>query len=117
MSSSEIQLYFNPSCSKCIYALDVLKANGIDPVLIQYLENNPTFEELKSLLNKLALKPINIIRVNEPLFIEKFSNMKFSDEEWIRVIVQHPVLLQRPILVKGSEAVIGRSDDAISKII
>lgn len=110
-------MYFNPSCSKCIYALDVLKANGIDPVVIQYLENHPTFEEIKSLLNKLALKPIDIIRVNEPLFMEKFSNKILSDDEWINAIVQHPVLLQRPILVKGDQAVIGRSDTSLKEII
>jgi arsenate reductase (glutaredoxin) len=117
VSFPETQIYFNPSCSKCIYALEYLKANGVDPVIIQYLENNPSFEELKSLLKKLNLKPLEIIRVNEPLFIEKFSNMTLTDDEWINVIVQYPILLQRPILVKGNEAVIGRSDTAIEKVV
>lgn len=115
--SEEIRMYYNPSCSKCLYALDFLKAQGITPKLIEYLSEAPSVQDLKSILNKLGLKPIDIVRTNEPLFIEKFSHRIYNDDEYLDLIVQYPVLMQRPILVKQDRAVIGRNNQSLEQII
>lgn len=112
-----VQLYFNPGCSKCLYALEFLKANGITPEIIEYLSETPSIGELKSILGKLGLKPIDIIRTNDPLFVEKFSNKSYSDDEYLKLIVENPSLLQRPILVAKDAAVIARTDEALQSIV
>jgi arsenate reductase len=115
--ADEIIMYFNPSCSKCLYALEFLKEQGITPTLIEYLSETPSVEGLKSLLHKLKLKPIDIMRTNEPLFIEKFSRKTYSDDEYLEIIANNSSLLQRPILVAEGMAVIGRTDEALQKIV
>lgn len=117
MAEQTTTMYFNPSCSKCQYALEFLQAQGIQPQLIHYLEQHPTVPELKTLLQKLGLRPLDIIRTSEPLFAEKFAGKNFSNDEWLNVITQYPVLLQRPILVQQNKAGIGRSDEQLKEFI
>jgi len=94
-----------------------LKAQGITPQLVNYLEQHPNANELKDLLRKLGLRPLDIIRTSEPLFVEKFADKNLSDEEWIEAIVEYPVLLQRPILVNAEKASVGRSDEQLEEFI
>lgn len=110
-------MYYNPSCSKCQYALEYLKAQGITPQLIHYLEQTPTVHELKDLLHKLGLKPFDIIRTTEPLFAEKYASRTLTDEEWLEVIVNNPILLQRPILVRNEKAALGRSEEQLKNFL
>lgn len=112
----EITVYYNYSCSKCAYALEFLQQNGITPQLINYLAEIPTFDELKSLLNKLGLPPQAIVRTNEPFFIENYSGKNFTNDEWFQLVVDHPFLLQRPILVKGEQALIARDQVSLDQL-
>lgn len=113
---NQVTMYFNPSCSKCLYALEFLQQKGITPNLINYLEQTPSFDELKKLAGVLGVKPLDIVRTGEPVFLEKFAGKNLTDDEWLKVIVDHPVLLQRPLLIKENNGVIGRSPEQLDRL-
>jgi arsenate reductase len=117
MAKRKITVYYNPRCSKCREAVDVLEGAHCEIEIIEYLKDIPTKKELKDLLMKLGLKPLDIIRTNEPVFEKKFANKKFTDAEWIQIIIENPILLQRPILVDGYKAVIGRPVEKVIELV
>lgn len=102
------QIYHNPRCRISRKVLDELKQTDADVEIIEYLKDIPTIKELKVLLVKLNLTPVQIIRQNEALFKEKFKGKNFSDEEWLQIIHENPVLIERPIVIKNNKAVICR---------
>lgn len=108
MSKNEIKIYHNTRCSKSREALTLIENSGCKVTVVEYLKTPPTFAEIKDLLVRLNLKPQQIIRTNETLFKENFKNKNFSDEEWIKILSENPILIERPIIVKGSKAIIGR---------
>lgn len=91
-------------------ALDLIKerTKDIDIIVIEYLKTPPSEKELKNILQKLGLKAEEIIRKKEPLFLEKFSGKKMTEGQWIKILSKNPILIERPIVVKGNKAVIGR---------
>ncbi|PVX52355.1 arsenate reductase [Balneicella halophila] len=109
-------IYFNPRCSKCRVALQELEENKNGIKIIEYLKNPPTVEELKALLKKLGIKAEDLIRKTEAIYKEEFKGKELSEDEWIDAMVQHPKLIQRPIIVKGDKAVIGRTTESINSI-
>lgn len=104
----KVSLYYNPRCSKCREALCILEEQDIHPEIIEYLKTPPTEKQLKELLKKLGLKPIELLRKKEPLFEKKFKNKKLSDAEWVKVMCKNPILIERPIAIEGNKAIIGR---------
>lgn len=112
-----ITIYHNSRCSKSNAALKEITQSGETFEVINYLETVPTIIELKALLAKLDLKPIDIVRKTEKVYLEKFKDEKLSDEQWIKVLHENPILIQRPIIVNGDKAVIARSEEAIDRII
>lgn len=113
----KIQIYHNPRCTKSREALAILNENNADVEIVEYLKKMPTEEELKRLLNKLNLKPFDIVRIDEKIFKEKFRGMQFTDHEWIKVLIENPILIQRPILVKGNKAIIGRPVERVRELL
>jgi arsenate reductase (glutaredoxin) len=109
-----IKIYYNPACSKCRIAKEFLKDEDLE--IIEYLKDTPSESELKNILKKLGMKPIEIVRRKENIFQEKFANKEFSDEDWIHILVKNPKLIQRPIITKGDKATVGRSEEALRKI-
>ena len=112
-----IQIYHNPRCGKSREALQYLKDKGIEPKIILYLQNSPTFDELKELIRKLKINPTELIRKKEKIFIENYSTSLLSDDEWIKVMTEHPILIERPIIISGNKAVIGRPKERIDEVI
>ena len=112
-----IIIYHNPRCTKSRETLALLEKKKAKPEIVEYLKTPPTVTELKSVLKKLGLNVQEIIRKKEPLFIEKFKTKKFNDEKWIDVLVKNPVLIERPIVVKGNKAVIGRPPENVLKLL
>ena len=112
-----IQIYHNPRCGKSREALQYLKDKGIEPQIILYLQNPPTFDELKELVRKLKINPTELIRKKEKIFIENYSTAHLSDDEWIKVMTEHPILIERPIIISGDNAVIGRPKERIDEVI
>ncbi len=106
----KIQIYHNPRCGKSRTALQFLNDKGVDFEVVEYLKSTPSEEELRSLLMKLGKKPLDIIRKKEAVFISEFKDKKLSDDEWIRVVVANPILIERPIVLTDSSACIVRDE-------
>ena len=108
MSDNKYTIYHNPRCSKSREALSILEEEGAEVEIVKYLQNVPTEEEMLLLLSKLNLKPFDIVRKGEKLYKEEYKNLTLNDHEWIKVMLENPKLIERPIVVKGNKAIIGR---------
>ncbi|MCG3205541.1 MAG: putative protein YfgD [Elusimicrobia bacterium] len=96
----------------------ILKENNIKPRVIEYLKNPPSIKDLNMLLRKLRTAPIDIVRTKEPVYGElKLDQGEKSREDLLRAISEHPVLLQRPIVVKDSHAVIARPPEKVRELL
>ena len=115
---SALTLYHNPRCSKSRSTLALLEENEVEPEIIYYLENPPNAEELKVLLKKLDMGLRDIIRKSEPEFEELgLGDETLSDEIVLDLVCKHPRLIQRPIIVKGERAVLGRPPENVFALI
>lgn len=112
-----MKIYHNPRCMKSRQSLSIIKDAGVDAEVIEYLKNTPTAAEIKDLLVKLNLKPIDIIRKGEAIYKEKFKGKNFADEEWVQIMTEHPKLIERPIVVSGNKAVIGRPPENVKELL
>lgn len=110
---SELIIYHNPRCSKSRQALSILKDSGAEPRIVEYLKDVPDQTQMKEILAKLNLRPVDILRKGEQVFKEKFRNSDFTDDEWIEVMREYPKLIERPIVIKGNKAVIGRPPEKV----
>ena len=97
--------------------MELIEKKTKDFKVIEYLKTPPSEKELKIILKKLGMKAEDIIRKKEPLFQEKFEGKKFTEDQWIKVLAKNPILIERPIVVKGNKAVIGRPTENILQII
>jgi arsenate reductase len=103
-----IQVYHNPRCTKSRECMLFLEESGQPYEIIKYLEDMPNEEELKAIIKKLGIKPIELVRQKESLWIEKFKSKKMTDNAIIKAMVANPILMERPIVVNGDKAVIAR---------
>ena len=103
-----ITIYHNPRCSKSREGLEVLRKSGREFNTREYLKEPLDEEELSVLLQKLNMAPIELVRTEEKIWKENYKGKDLSDSELIRVMTEHPKLIQRPIVVKDRTAVIGR---------
>ena len=112
-----IKIYHNNRCSKSRCGLEILENSGKKFEVIKYLENVPMADELKQLINLLGINPMDLIRKNEAIWKSEFKGKDFSDSELILIMSKHPKLIERPIIVNGNQAVIGRPPEKILDII
>lgn len=103
-----MKIYHNPQCSKSRQTLELIKEQGIEPEIILYKSTPPSVEELKDVIAKTGLKPMDIIRKGEAIFKEKYKGQEHTDDEWIEIMVAHPTLIERPIVIEGNKAILGR---------
>ncbi|MGZ3900054.1 MAG: arsenate reductase family protein [Bacteroidia bacterium] len=101
-------IYYNPRCSKCREAKELLEENKCDFEIRDYLTTPPGKKELKDLISRLGCKPMDIVRKKEPLFHEKFAGKKLTDAQVIKMLSENPILIERPIVVDGNKAIVGR---------
>lgn len=113
----KITIWHKPNCSKSIQAMRFLKDHEIEPEVVLYIENVPTEEMIRDVLKKLGIAAEELIRKKEPIYKEKFSGKKMTEDKWVKAMTKYPVLIQRPIIVKGKKAVFGRSDDELNQIL
>ncbi len=107
-------IYHNSRCSKSRQTLALIEEKGVTPEIIDYLDTPPNKDTLQSLLKKLKLGPRDIIRKGEEAYKSmELANPELSDDQLLDAIVQHPKLLERPIVVKGSKAIIGRPPENV----
>lgn len=107
------KIYHNPRCKKSRAGLQYLKDRGIEPEVVEYLKEPLSEEELKDLLVRIHKKPDGIIRKQEAFFKSDLKGKNFNEDEWVKILLENPKLIQRPIVVKGPKAVIG---DPVSNI-
>ena len=102
-----IKIYHNPRCKKSRAGLQYLQEKGIEPEVIEYLKNPLSEADVKDLLVRLHKKPTEIIRTQEAIYKSDFKGKNFTDDEWVKILLEYPKLIQRPIVVKGPKAVLG----------
>lgn len=112
-----ITIYHNPRCGKSRECLAFLVTSNQIYQVVKYLENPLNFNELSELIRKLKLTPIGLIRTKESIWVENYKNKKKSDKEIIQSMVNHPILMERPIAVYGEKAVIARPLERIKEIL
>ena len=112
-----IKIFHNPRCSKSRQTLNIMTTAGIKPEIIDYLTNPPTEAELKNIVHKLGIKPDELIRKGEAIYKEKFKGKELNDDQWIAAMIEFPKLIERPIVIKGDEAIIGRPPELVKTLI
>lgn len=115
---TELTLYHNPRCSKSRSALELLEARGLNPTVIRYLETPPSAAELKKILARLGISPRQLLRSGEDEYKTlNLADPALTDEAIIDAMVAHPRLIERPILVAGNAAVIGRPPEKVLELL
>jgi arsenate reductase len=113
-----VVIYHNPRCSKSRQTLELIREHGIEPEVIEYLKSPPTKGRLKQILKMLGMKPRDLMRRGE----EEYKALGLADESLtqerlIDAMLEHPGLIERPIVVNGDKAVLGRPPESVLKII
>jgi len=115
---SPITIYQKPTCTTCRQTMMILKESGVDFEAINYYIDPIPKKKLKELLNKMKLSAKDILRTKEPIYKElKLAGRDLSDEELIDLMVSHPDLIQRPIVEKGTKAILARPAERIKTIL
>ncbi len=109
-------IYHNPRCKKSRAGLEYMKSKTNDFKVVEYLKNPLTEDELKKLLMKLNKKPHDMIRTQEAIYKQSFKGKNFTDGEWIKIMIENPKLIKRPIVVKGNKAVWGDPAEEIEAL-
>jgi arsenate reductase len=109
-----ITIWHNPRCSKSRQTLELLRSKGIEPAIREYLKQPPSKAEVETLIAQVGGDAAELIRDGEPEFKTlKMKKADLSKTDIAKAIVAHPVLLQRPVVVSGKKAAIGRPPEAV----
>jgi arsenate reductase (glutaredoxin) len=113
-----VVIYHNPRCSKSRETLELIRGKGIEPSVIEYLKTPPSAKELKSLLARLGMKPRDLMRRKEAAYKELgLDSERLSDDALVNAMVENPVLIERPIVVRDDKVALGRPPEAVLKIL
>jgi arsenate reductase len=113
-----VTMYHNPRCGKSRETLQLLQARDIEPRVVEYLNEPPTAAELEALLKKLGLSARELLRTKEVIYKElKLDNPELSEAQLIDAMVKHPILIERPIVVSGNKARLGRPPERVLEIL
>ena len=110
-------VYHNPRCSKSRCSIEYLQNKGIEFKIVKYLETTLTVAELTDIIGLLGIKPVELIRKVEDLYKSEYKGKMFSDAEWIQIMAENPVLIDRPIVVHNDKAVVARPVEKIDDIL
>jgi arsenate reductase (glutaredoxin) len=114
---SAVTIYHNPKCSKSRATLARLAQRGVEPKIVEYLKTPPTAAELEALVEKLGLTPEQLVRKGEDVYKKEYAGKKLSAAQWLAAMVRHPILIERPIVVVGRKAVLGRPPEIIDQLL
>jgi len=114
----QITIYYNPRCSKSRQTLQLLNEQGIEPTVIEYLAAAPARSELEVILAMLGLEPRDLMRTKEAVYKElNLNDAALSKQQLINAMVENPILIERPIVINGDKAAIGRPPENILGIL
>lgn len=116
--SETVQIFYNPRCSKCRLTMDILNDKGVKTTVIEYLNTPPDSAELNKVLDILGLEPRDLMRKHEKPYKEnKLDNPDLSREQLIQAMIDNPILIERPIIINGNKATIGRPPEKVLDIL
>ncbi|WP_040497619.1 arsenate reductase (glutaredoxin) [Fulvivirga imtechensis] len=112
-----LTIYHNPRCSKSRQALQIIEDSGAMVEVVEYLKTPPSNESLRKVIGQLGIKPEELVRKGEAIYKERYKGKKLSDDEWIEAMVENPVLIERPIVIKEGKAVLGRPPENVKELL
>jgi len=112
-----MKIYHNPRCSKSRQTLNLLQERGGNIEIIEYLKDNLSVIELEKIIEKLGINPIDLVRRKEQIWIENYKNKDLSSKEIVKVMVENPKIIERPIVVIGKNAIIGRPPENVLSLL
>lgn len=111
-------VYHNPRCSKSRATLDLIVERGIEPEIVEYLESPPSVRQLKEIVTKLGIRPRDLLRTGESTWKSlELHAASAEDDVLLEAMAEHPILIERPIVVVGDRARIGRPPEAVLEIL
>ena len=114
----DIKIYHNRRCSKSRKTLALLEKETTDFKIIEYLNNPLSFDEIKDIVEKLVIKPIDLIRKNEEIWRDNYKGKEMSNIEIVKAMEKHPELIERPIVIKDKQGIISRPlEKVISRLV
>lgn len=115
---SAVRIFHNPRCSKSRAAMQLLESNGVNPEVVEYLKQPPSYQELADTLDLLGLEPRALMRTREKAYKDNgLENPDLCREELIRAMTEHPILIERPIVIHDGKAVVGRPPEKVLDIL
>jgi arsenate reductase len=112
-----LTILHNPRCSKSRETLALLETRGLKPRIVEYLKETPTAAELTAIVKKLGIAPEALVRKGEDVYKSKYAGRQLSDAEWIAAMVADPILIERPVVIAGGKAVIGRPPERALELV
>ncbi len=111
------EIYHNPRCGKSRDTLKILEEKSEPIEIVEYLKSTPSKEQLVAIIKMLGISPLQLIRKGEKIFKENYKGKNLSDDEWITVMLENPILIERPIVIKNGKAAIGRPPESVLEIL
>jgi arsenate reductase len=112
-----ITIYHNPRCRKSRETLTLIQESGENFEIVEYLKSPLNTEELKALLNKLQMQPGELLRKGEAIWKEKYKGKRLEEDQIIEAMARHPKLMERPVVVKGEAAILGRPPENVRRLL
>ena len=112
-----ITLYHNPRCSKSRATLERIRARGIEPVVIDYLETPPDEPTLRRVIGLLGVRPVDIARRHEPAWSAAGLDLDSTDDQVIAALLREPILIERPIVIAGDRAIVARPPETVDRLL
>jgi arsenate reductase len=113
---ADFTIYHNPRCTKSRATLALLGEHGVEPKIIEYLKKPPTAAQLREIVAKLGIEPQELVRKSEDIYKEHYAGRTLTDAQWIAAMVKDPILIERPIVICGKRAVIGRPPESVEAL-
>ena len=116
--TEEIRIFYNPKCSKCRLTMDILNEKGVETTIVEYLETPPDSTELSEVLDLLGIEPRDLMRKHEAPYKENnLDNPDLTREQLIEAMIENPILIERPVVIKGNKAIFGRPPEKVLDIL
>ena len=103
-----MKIYYNPRCSKCRETLKLIESKGKTAEIVDYLNEAPSIETLKNIVNLLGINPSDLLRKSEQIYVTNYKGKSLSEDAWLEAMTKHPQLIERPIVINGNKAAVGR---------
>ena len=111
------EIYHNPRCGKSRQTLKILEEKNEQVEIVEYLKCTLSKERLVAIIEMLGISPLELMRKGESIFKENYKGKNLSDDEWINVMLENPILIERPIVIKNGKAAIGRPPESVLEIL